>query len=228
MTGAINLIPARRIMAHRQGKRITLWAWVCGVYAVAIVVGIIASAIVQRADHSALNTRLVAATNANDDHRAQIAAMAARVSVARRMIAVHEEVARQPDFSILLAAIGTLVSDVIPATNDSGPTTTLTRLELSPVFTTIAPATGPAAAGVQRTTTSTRAGESVLTAYRVDALGLGRTLSDVNALILRLEASGLFDRVELLGTQREVRGGLDLVSFQMRGTLGQSGGGGRR
>ncbi len=213
MTLAINVIPARRVMAHRRRQRLMLWAWVCGVYAAAIAVSVIASGIARHADHSAVSGRLTAARTANDAHRAEISAMAARVSLARRMIAVHEEVARQPDFSVLLAMIATFVSDDV----------TLTRLDLSPVMSTPSPTTATSSKSSKSASDAAKPRETTLTAYRVDVVGLGRTLADVNAFVLRLEGSGLFDRVELLGTQREVRAGQELVSFQLRGTLGSRG-----
>jgi hypothetical protein len=53
--------------------------------------------------------------------------------------------------------------------------------------------------------------------------GLGASQASVSQFALRLEATGLFDRVRLLETSREVAVGLQLVSFRIECTLAEPG-----
>lgn len=200
----INVIPASRILARVRRRRLTLWVWGNGAYASLIAALMIAGSVMRHADHSAITSRLTAARDSNNRLRLQIAELASRTSAARRMIAVHDEVSAQPDFSILLMAVATCLGD----------NASLTRMELTPVLEAV-----PARTSQNPEVRNAPPPPPLLVAYRVELAGLAHSLKDVSDLVLRLENAGIFDKVELLVTQREVRAGREAVSFQLRGTL---------
>lgn len=172
----VNLVPVERREARRHRRRSRAWIGVCVSYAAAWVAVHVAMQATMASDDRALRGEIdrlaavVEATNAaidglELDRRQAVAQVQANLAVGR-----------QPDWSILLALLGSTLADEV----------VLKSVRLV----SRGDADGEAAAG-ERPRTS------------LDFAGLGESQAAVSKFVLRLEQTSLFRSVKLLDTRRE-------------------------
>ena len=74
-------------------------------------------------------------------------------------------------------------------------------------------------------TAGRNSGEVEGAAYDVELRGLSRSASAAGAYLLRLEDSGVFEKISLVQSEQVRVGGAELVRFTLRGRLGPAGAG---
>ncbi len=171
----VNLVPIERREARRRQRRSRTWIGVCATYAAAWVAVYVAIQATMASDDRALRIeidRLSGVVQAKDaaigdlelDRQQSVAQLRANLAVGK-----------QPDWSILLALLGTTLEDEV----------VLRSVRL------VSGATENAEASSERPVTN------------LDLAGLGQSQTAVSRFVLRLEQSSLFRSVKLLDTRRE-------------------------
>jgi hypothetical protein len=130
-------------------------------------------------------------------------------------------VAHQPDWSVLLGLLAQSLGEEIVLTS--------CKLESQPP-TPDAPAPmprpGAAAPAPESTAAAAALREPGARRYTLQISGIGRTQSSVSQFVLRLERLGLFERVTILKTARELFGEHDSIGFRLEATMGSGSGAG--
>jgi Fimbrial assembly protein (PilN) len=200
-TTRINLIPRRRIEARLRRARLRRWVAVCVVYALMLAVAGMASwSVIDTADEAIADdlTKLRAHL---DELDRDAAAVRRDLAEANANLAASQEVAGQPDWSLLLALLAQNLGDQV----------VLSSCQVGPPG-AVAGGAGRPAAGA--------ADESALPDSVVVRLaGLGRSQAAVSQFVLRLEGLTLFSRVKLIDTRREPFLNADAVAFNLDCTL---------
>lgn len=226
---SVNLIPQHRREAKRRRCRVRLWAGVVGVYALLLLVGVAAAHGPWGGPDQSVARDLREANESVRMAQEEIGALAPELEEARLSLRASRAVAIQPDWSVLLALLGELREEKV----------VLTRCILMPVRSEGGESTGQRARGgaaVQRVSTveggsgssEEGAGEEGVRKpirYRLEVGGIGREQRDVSRFVLRLERTGLFDRVKLLETNRYPFGERQMVGFRLDCRIGDAEGG---
>jgi hypothetical protein len=138
-----------------------------------------------------------------EDTRAALSLLQPRLSDSQTTLAASRTIGDQPDFSILMSLLASLLDEE----------TVLSEVEVYPYD-----PTGASMPGARRTVSLTDA-ESV-TVYELRINGYGRSQSAVSEYVLRLERCGLFRKVHLLDTHKQPFLRDDAVAFRVECALG--------
>jgi Tfp pilus assembly protein PilN len=194
----INLIPAHRRQAHRQGKRLRLWITAVCIYS--LILGLLCAVTTLRfggLDESVERQLLECQTRSQqlDSQASQLRRRLAQLIAQRNHV---KALANQPDWSILLAALGSMVG------ND----TSLQEIRLTPLETSAKPpSTAPA-------------GKVPGRQFRIELRGSSRSQPEMAQFVLRLQETGLFDEVKLVRSSRDPRAESADVNFELGCTIG--------
>lgn len=203
MNRSVNLIPRVRIDARHRRERGRRWVSGGLVYCLSLVlVWAAARALWGGPDHA--TARQLDDTGVQiEDTRAALALLQPRLADLQTTLAASRTIGDQPDFSILLSLLASLLDEE----------TVLSDVEVYPYD-----PTGASAPGARRTATLTDT-DSVK-AYDLRINGFGRSQSAVSEYVLRLERCGLFRKVHLLDTHKQPFLRDDAVAFRVECTLG--------
>lgn len=200
----INLVPAHR----REARVRRIWRGRCVVVCVAYSVLVLA-----------LTTTAYALISRGNDiipgRLVEVAAEENRVSTAlgkaldtleqkESQLRASRAIAGQPDWSELLALLAAKTQDHITLRGCS-----VSPRQVAPPRTAAAKPTG------------TKPAAPPFSGILVNVSGAGISQTDVSQYALRLESTGLFNRVTIIETSRETLADLQLVTFRLECTLGE-------
>ncbi len=217
----VNLIPARRLIARQRQRHVRRCVVICAAWGL-VVIGVCALGLGAVPginvggggggvnDNAALPTRLE--RSARELEAAQQTAAAARdeLAGAQATLRATRAIADQPDWSTLLALIGTATGDDVM----------LRTFELQPVSSNGSAAAGPAKASAAPTAAKSAGGGNGTVpgqpgGFVLSASGLAHSQLAVTQFVLRLEKVGLFSKVTLLDTSREPFRDIEATSFRV-------------
>jgi hypothetical protein len=218
MAHTVNLIPLHRRRAKARRARTRAWFGIAGGYAVLLIVAGVALMLTAGTARSSMKD-LAKAASEIDRSTQKLNAVRAVLAEAQQTLASARAVSDQPDWSILLALM----------VQSQGEDIVLNRCELTPARDELPPP-GPAQqpppmpGAVQTISLSSKPRSSNRVIMHVG--GLGRSQAAVAQFVLQLEATDLFEHVNLLQTSRQEFLGSEVVAFDLDCPLkGQTGGG---
>ncbi len=182
---SVNLIPAYRLEARRQRRRVRRWVGLCAVYTL-LCVGCGVYVHMAWMPQGTWARRLDEATQQIRGIDRDLVELSGQLQAARNQLAINQAITVHPDWSGVLAVISNCLNDRV----------VLSRCALRGVT------------GVDRETPAGLEGDQPLAGLRkpksweLYLSGLGRSLKDVSRFVLELEQTGLFDRVKLVDTRR--------------------------
>jgi len=182
---AVNLIPSHRLECRRQRRRIQLWCVGCSGYGVVLGGLWLSVCVWYGSPDQAIAADLITVEARISDVSAAIDQLQPRLAAAEAMLAASGSIGHRADWTALLTLLADLLDD---------------RTVLSACH--LAPLTGSTGSGPARD-------------YALTLSGLARSHADASAYVLRLEESGLFDRVQLLDTRTELFVGERAVAFRI-------------
>lgn len=185
----VNLIPAARQRARRRRQQIKWCAAVCVAYGVVSVVAGAAVVLAFGGRDPSVARELAAVEQDIQKTDQSLAQAQADLTRARTVLAATRQMCDRPDWSQLPALLAQAGRDRVM----------LRTCELSPA--------GAGEAGVPGGP------------FTLVASGVARTPADAQAYAIRLQQTGLFDRVTLADTHREPFAGLDASAFRIECTL---------
>ncbi len=205
----VDLIPSPRRELHMRRRRVRAWVGAGSAYAVLLGGTLAGAAAAWPRDQETPAATLASLATENEGHRRQFTLLSQEISQKQRELAANRAVGNQPDWSVLLA----LLAEAL------GPEAALREVELTQE--TVAPPAAPAQTGkgADKKAASQPPPEPVRY-FSLRLGGIARSQVAVNGVVRRLEATGLFELIELLETRREGSGANDLTAFRVRGKLG--------
>ena len=211
----VNFIPRQRRQASARRARLRAWTIGAAAYALLCVVAIAVSGTIDVAEDPAVAMDLAQLPAQIDSSQRSLTTLKAQLAEAQAKLDAARAVAHQPDWSVLLGLLAQSVGDDI----------VLTTCRLEAEHTSDRTATRPPGSGVGR---GADAGASAAPApavgpgsrFTLELAGLGRTQAAVSQFVLRLERLGLFERVTIVKTGREVFGEHESIGFRLEATLG--------
>lgn len=213
---AINLIPMHRRQAQRRRRRIRFWSAIgCG-YVVLLVAASIGAHVVWGHADRQVGRKLSDVRGQVQQTRSKIEKLHPQLAEANMQLKASRAVAVQPDWSVLLALLA----------DKRGQRITLTKCVLSPTDPprrkqangSDAQAPGPDNPPPGQKGQSDRPDREAMH-FRIEIAGLGESQQAVSRFVLRLERTGLFNRVRLLETGRAEFNGRPVVSFRLDCTI---------
>jgi Tfp pilus assembly protein PilN len=181
----VNLIPTVRRQSRRRRTRLRRWAIACIGYGLMLGAGSMAVKHVW-AGRPEVAGELAAANARGADLNNQITRLRRELAEVESSRQTMLMVTQQPDWSILLAKLGTVLDEQ----------TVLREVKLAPA----------------RTPTAAQQPEA---SYLLELRGLGKEQSAVSQFVSRLQQTGLFDDVRLVRTGREPFLNGAAVSFEV-------------
>lgn len=210
----LNLIPAHRVEARRQRVVRQRCAAACAGYAaLAAAAGAAPHLLFARdAVDAGLPDRLAAATGDVSRASGELARARAELGSVESLLRSSRAIAEQPDWSALPALLSAKAgNDVFLKECAVRPKDPLPVAAAKPLL--------PTARGAAAKPPPPPRDPTVV----VGLSGFGESQASVSQFALRLETTGLFDRVRLLETSRETAVGLPLVAFRIECTLAEPG-----
>jgi Tfp pilus assembly protein PilN len=205
----VNLIPESRRLAKHRRVRIRGWTMGCAAYAIVLI----AVCTGVRATFSPRSDRIVAdraeAAKQITELDGQVTATRARLTEVKVKLQTIRLVTSQPDWSILLAALG----------NAMGDDAVLNTISLEPLHGSTAVAASVPGKGSGKAPVPESSGQP--TQWRLDLQGHSLSQPSVSKLISRLQQTGLFQDITLQRTRREPFFGGQAIAFQMQCLLGE-------
>lgn len=188
----VNLVPKHRRAARRRRRHLHRWSVATALYAIAIL-GVWAGAhLVWSGADRALAADLRDAAVRVKEVNQELAELRPQLAEAQTTLAASRSIGSKPDWSLLLDLLANLLGEEL----------VLTKCELAPGAAGFANANPPPALPV--------GGSAVLAppsgsqrGYRLTLQGFGQSQAAVSTFVLRLEQTGLFDRVQLIDTRTE-------------------------
>lgn len=208
MTMRVNLIPAHRRDARERRTRVRRWAVVCAGYALVLGVVYLCCALAWSVSSDGLDQDLAAASSEIEELSGSLKSAEADLAEAQLLLESIRGIAKQPDWSLLLAMISKSLGDeVVLDTLRVGPPNAV-----GPGART-RKVTGNVGGGPVKATGSATQNEPPYTLY---VSGYARSQAAVSRFVLRLDELDLFERVDLLRTSREAMFGGDATGFQVQ------------
>ncbi len=196
---SVNLIPAYRREAQARKAHLARLVGIMAAYCLALLVGFLVCARYAGRGTQDLGNDTRRAVRQVESAKNLVSALAREVAAAQRQLRTAEAVGQQPDWSGLFAILaGNLGESVVLdgcRLQPGGPDKTA-RPSVPPS----PPPSGAAPAGGQLT---------------VEVSGLAKAQSDVSDYMLRLEKTGLFDKVRLIRTNRQAFLNDKVLAFQL-------------
>ena len=208
----VNFIPrARRERAARR-TRLRAWAVGAAAYALVGVVALAASGTGAVVEDPSVAQELARLPNQIDTSRRALANLQGQLTEAQAKLDAARAVAQQPDWSVLLGLLAQSLGEEIVLTS--------CKLDSDPVE----PERPAGAAQRPGTAANLKPADAQLprpdgARYTLLLSGLGRTQSSVSQFVLRLEALGLFGRVTILKTNREMFGEHESIGVRLEATI---------
>ena len=201
----INLVPVHR----REARVRRIWRGRCIVICVAYSVLILALtttayALISRGN-DIIPGRLAEAAEEENRVSTALAKTLETLEQKESQLRASRAIAGQPDWSELLALLAAKTQDQI----------TLRGCSVSPRQVAAPRMTAVKSAGVKPATPS-------FAGILVSVSGAGISQTEVSQYALRLESTGLFNRVTIIETARETLADLQLVTFRLECTLGET------
>jgi hypothetical protein len=212
---AVNLIPARRIVARQRLRHVrraiaACWSWtilIIGVCAAGQSVGPASFG----GDSANLDSKLEKAARELEAGQQTLTTVREELSGLQATLRATRGIANQPDWSILLALLGKATGDDVM----------LRSLDLQPGDSLSSGKNDkPAAPPVAVKGGSPAASRPP--AFVLNLTGLAQTQPAVTQFVLRLERLGIFSRVTLLDTSREPFRDGEATSFRLECLIGGS------
>lgn len=181
----LNLIPLPRRRLKRSRRHLGVSAAICAAF-LALSAAYVGAAAMLVDSNPSLNDDLAEARASIERGGKKLSALTAEASAARSRLLAATVIREQPDWSMLLALLGEKTGDDV----------VLRACRVKPID--AAPAkTAPGKAPAKPVAAALES------KFIVELGGLGRNQMAVSHFVLRLEQSGLFDRVTLMDTNRE-------------------------
>jgi Tfp pilus assembly protein PilN len=208
MVMRVNLIPSHRLETRERRSRVRRWAAGCGAFALFLGLVYVCCAVAWSVSSDGLDGDLTAASSEIEELTGSLKAAEAELADAQLLLESIRGIAKQPDWSLLLALVSKSLGDeVVLETFRVGPPS----------------AAGP---GVRtRKVTANTGGNSARDAgtaakneppYTLYVSGYARSQAAVSRFVLRLDELDLFERVDLLRTSREAMFEADATGFQVQ------------
>ena len=202
---SVNFIPARRLHARGQRRRLRRWSCGCAVYAAALLGAYVLCCALYGGNRSAQAQDLNETKEQVQRTKQAICDTQGELSAAELRLRANNAVGDQPDWSLLLMLLSrSLTEEVV-----------LRQCELGAAASSKAP--GAWRAGANRPAEG--GGPNLLSIE-----GYGRTQPDVSQFVLHLERLGLFDHVKLIKTSRQPFLTDSAVAFRVECWFGEQGG----
>ncbi len=203
-----NLIPASRRQARDQRRRIVHWVTICGIYSGLLLAASACTYFVWGA--ASVDAAVVANVRSEISHaNATKAALRAQSRDAQHAMQSIQEISEQPDWSILLAAIG----------DRCGKDVFLSACDLSGRAKAGPDALAPGATNSAGPTDATTVSAHNITLH---LSGFGRSQEAISSFVLRLQELPIFERVKLLQTGRQPYNGAEAFAFSVDCAMGVS------
>lgn len=208
MTMRVNLIPAHRREARGRRTRVRRWAVVCGAHALLLGVVYLCCALAWSVSSDGLERDLAAASSEIEELTSSLASAGAELAEAQLLLESVRGIAKQPDWSLLLALVSKSLGDeaVLDTFRVGPPNASRPGVRTRKVSSGVG---GNAARQAGAATQS----EPPYTLY---LSGYARSQAAVSRFVLRLDELDLFERVDLLRTSREAMFGGDATGFQVQ------------
>ncbi len=197
----INLIPRPRRQAAAARKRVRRWCWGVAGYVGVLLAGYVGFAAAMNVDTDDNSLLLEKTGRQIEELNRSATSLRPQLAEAQTKLLVARTVGDQPDWSLLLAIISSTIDDDIALTS--------TRLDPAAIVETKS-TSRPSAPG------SEKIGALAPPAQMTIALqGMARSQAAVTQFVLRLEKLGLFERVDLAKSNRQVIGAADANVFRI-------------
>lgn len=199
----IDLIPVARREARAKRARLRGWGFAAGGYTAVVAGGLLLLNVLPGDAPTLLRHEVAAVEGRIAEQTQQLTALKAKLLEAESHLRLLREVGEQPDWGMLLAVVAGVRGETVAVQS--------MVLEEAPPPAPDRRAAGstPAAEGESKATGNGRT-------YVLHVSGLGQTQAEAAGFVLRLERTGLFERVSLVGSGRQVHQGMDLVGFTVR------------
>jgi len=214
----VNFIPRQRRDASARRARFRAWTIGASAYALVCVVAFAASGAIDVAEDPTVATDLAQLPAQIDASQRALTTLRAQLAEAQARLDAARAVAHQPDWSVLLGLLAQSLGDDIVLTT--------CRLEAEHPSDRAAATSSPPG-GINRAAggggTGAPAAAPIVgpgSRFTLELTGLGRTQAAVSRFVLRLEQLGLFERVTIVKTGREMFGEHESIGFRLEATLG--------
>lgn len=196
MTPSANLIPPARLQARRVTAAIRAWLGVGAACLVLLAGAYVALLSALGHDTQGQNAELTRAATETASAQNDLKNARAELAGLTRRLAAAQDIRAHPDWSILLATLGSIRGDDV----------VLAAIDLTPA---LPPGAGP-----------TTSRPSV---YQLNLTGLARDHRAATAFSLAVERTALFSRVRLTDTTAQTVNRRDVVAFSIECTLQEPG-----
>lgn len=202
---AVNFIPSHRLQAKRRRVCLRRWTVFCIAHALHLIIVVLCARFIMMGGSNTVQAALSQITQEIAESQNAVTATNLKLAEARQTLAANRAVAQHPDWSLLLVLLADTLGDQV----------VLRNCQIDPK------APKQSAAGEQQTAT---APAKPTNEYVLQLSGLGRSQEVVSQFVLRLEQTGLFDRVALVNTVREPFLNGQAFGFSVECKLSRSGG----
>lgn len=215
----VNLIPAPRRQARQRRAIVRRWVTAAAAYAGAMLVLSVAVRLGWDPGDRTLSDQIQRATQRVAELGARLGKLGPQLAQAQSSLETSRMVTQQPDWSILLGWLSNTISEDV----------VLRECRLTPV--SAEKQAGETDAGAVQAVHRNQEqdapwrGATPPQAFVFHLRGLGGSQQAVSEFVLRLEGSGLFDRVTLIETHREPFLSSTAIAFELRCPLSGKGGG---
>jgi len=210
---SINLIPAYYLQARRRKVRTRAWFTICCVYAGLLGLTSLGMQMAWGSGDRAVADEVARVTRDVEQTAKALTAIQPELGEAQMQLEASRAVAVQPDWSVLLALMGKMRGPSI-VLERSTLTPILLANEAKPVMMLGAKPGGATAANASLKKPAEPARPKAMNC-KIEMSGLGRTQSDVSQFVLRLEQTGLFNRVKLVETNLSKFNNEAAVAFRL-------------
>ena len=201
----INLIPVYRLAARAKRRRLAAWFIGGSVWGTALGVIYAICYLAWATPIRPLDDELTKAQSAIADMERTTASTKSQADELAQRIESGQAVVHQPDWSILLALFSdTLGDDVV-----------LAKCELKRIGGELPAPAAANAPVVKISAPPKKPAAPELPSWQLLTSGMGRSPAAVSQFVLRLEATGLFDRVALVKTMREPFRNAEATAFTL-------------
>lgn len=208
---AVNLVPWSKQIELRVRSRAGVWAVALGVYAFAGALCWFVVASRAGADGAALAKELTKLTDESQSLQATSNRLRSEFVSASAMLATAREVGDHPDWGVLFSLLARLRGDAIAFE--------VCELEPRTSAASTAPATAPGATPGSPAPSGTPKPGEASRGYTLRVGGVGADQRSVAQFVLRLEETGLFNRVSILETRPRADSGDSLIAFRIEAQM---------
>jgi hypothetical protein len=193
---AVNLIPIHRRRARARRTRLRAWIILNSLVLIALLGGGAVTYMLLASDHSP-TADLARVKQDIEQSNKQLLIVRQQFAEAQQTMTSVKAISDQPDWSVLMAVVAKSLGDEV----------VLNRCELAPVKEEVQPINMVTKKDVSQTPASRR--------VLLHLSGVGHSQGQVAQFVLRLEATDLFEHVNLLHTTRQVLMGGEAVGFEL-------------